>query len=78
DLFAAAAAERPGAVAVRAGNRTLDYAGLDGWADAVAARLHDEGVERGSVVGVLLERDTALLPAVLGVLRAGASFLPLD
>ncbi|MFI9119636.1 amino acid adenylation domain-containing protein, partial [Streptomyces bikiniensis] len=78
DLFAAAAAERPGAVAVRAGNRTLDYAALDGWADAVAARLHDEGIERGSVVGVLLERDTALLPAMLGILRAGASFLPLD
>ncbi|MFE6294742.1 amino acid adenylation domain-containing protein, partial [Streptomyces sp. NPDC057866] len=78
DLFAAAAAERPGAVAVRAGNRTLDYAGLDGWADAVAARLHDEGIERGSVVGVLLERDTPLLPAMLGILRAGASFLPLD
>ncbi|MFV2121050.1 non-ribosomal peptide synthetase, partial [Streptomyces sp. Act-28] len=78
DLFAAAAAERPRAVAVRAGNRTLDYAGLDGWADAVAARLHDEGIEHGSVVGVLLERDIALLPAVLGILRAGASFLPLD
>ncbi|MGW2306300.1 amino acid adenylation domain-containing protein [Streptomyces sp. NPDC001809] len=78
DLFAAAAAERPGAVAVRAGRRTLDYAGLDGWADAVAARLHDEGIEQGSVVGVLLERDTALLPAMLGILRAGASFLPLD
>ncbi|WP_103530957.1 amino acid adenylation domain-containing protein, partial [Streptomyces sp. SM11] len=78
DLFAAAAAERPGAVAVRAGNHTLDYAGLDGWADAVAARLHDEGIERGSVVGVLLERDIALLPAMLGILRVGASFLPLD
>ncbi|MGW1933648.1 amino acid adenylation domain-containing protein, partial [Streptomyces sp. NPDC001919] len=78
DLFAAAAAERPGAVAVRAGKRTLDYAGLDAWADAVAARLHDEGIEQGAVVGVLLERDTALLPAMLGILRAGASFLPLD
>ncbi|MFF2307920.1 amino acid adenylation domain-containing protein [Streptomyces sp. NPDC058128] len=78
DLFAAAAAERPGAVAVRAGNRTLDYADLDRWADAVAARLHDEGIEQGAVVGVLLERGTALLPAMLGILRAGASFLPLD
>ncbi|WP_193097123.1 MULTISPECIES: polyketide synthase, partial [unclassified Streptomyces] len=78
DLFAAAAAEHPRATAVRAGTRTLDYAGLDAWADAVAARLHDEGIENGSVVGVLMERDTALLPAVLGILRAGASFLPLD
>ncbi|MER5774786.1 amino acid adenylation domain-containing protein, partial [Streptomyces sp. NPDC002039] len=78
DLFAAVAAERPGAIAVRSGARTLDYAGLDAWADAVAARLHDEGIESGSVVAVLMERDVALLPALLGILRAGAAFLPLD
>ncbi|MCX5071918.1 amino acid adenylation domain-containing protein [Streptomyces sp. NBC_00513] len=78
DLFAAVAADRPGATAVRSGVRTLDYAGLDAWADAVAARLHDEGIESGSVVAVLMERDVALLPALLGILRAGAAFLPLD
>ncbi|MEN8652179.1 amino acid adenylation domain-containing protein [Streptomyces sp. 21So2-11] len=78
ELFAATAADRPGATAVRSGARTLDYAGLDAWADAVAARLHDEGIESGSVVGVLMERDIALLPAMLGILRAGAAFLPLD
>ncbi|WP_405789788.1 amino acid adenylation domain-containing protein [Streptomyces sp. NBC_01367] len=78
DLFAATVADRPGATAVRSGARTLDYAGLDAWADAVAARLHDEGVESGSVVGVLMERDIALLPVMLGILRAGAAFLPLD
>ncbi|SEM95930.1 amino acid adenylation domain-containing protein, partial [Nonomuraea pusilla] len=78
DLIAAAIAEGPDVVAVRAGDRTLDYAGLDAWADAIAARLHDHGIEDGSVVGVLVERDLHLLPALLGVLRAGAAFLPLD
>ncbi|MGW5029184.1 amino acid adenylation domain-containing protein, partial [Streptomyces albidoflavus] len=78
DLIASAVAARPEAVAVRCGDRTLDYAALDAWADAVAAHLHDQGVEDGSVVGVLLERGTHLLPALLGVLRAGAAFLPLD
>ncbi|WP_436740146.1 amino acid adenylation domain-containing protein [Streptomyces sp. BBFR102] len=78
DLVAAAVAARPDAVAVRCGDRTLDYAALDAWADAVAAHLHDQGVEDGAVVGVLLERGTHLLPALLGVLRAGAAFLPLD
>ncbi|WP_329114858.1 polyketide synthase [Streptomyces sp. NBC_01353] len=78
DLFAATVADRPGATAVRSGTRTLDYAGLDAWADAVAARLHDQGIESGSVVGVLMERDLPLLPAMLGILRAGAAFLPLD
>ncbi|MFD3524259.1 amino acid adenylation domain-containing protein, partial [Streptomyces sp. NPDC058653] len=78
DLFAATVAERPAAIAVRSGARTLDYAGLDAWADAIAAGLHDQGIESGSVVGVLMERDLPLLPAMLGILRAGAAFLPLD
>ncbi|WP_328726404.1 polyketide synthase [Streptomyces sp. NBC_00259] len=78
DLFAATVADRPGATAVRSGARALDYAGLDAWADAVAARLHDQGIESGAVVGVLMERDLPLLPAMLGILRAGAAFLPMD
>ncbi|WP_055572884.1 amino acid adenylation domain-containing protein, partial [Streptomyces prasinopilosus] len=78
DLFAAAAAGRPTSVAVRSGTRTLDYAALDAWADAIAARLQDQGVESGSVVGVLVERGLHLIPALLGVLRSGAAFLPLD
>ncbi|MEV6423998.1 amino acid adenylation domain-containing protein, partial [Streptomyces sp. NPDC051662] len=78
DLFAATVADRPGATAVRSGTRTLDYARLDAWADAIAARLHDQGIESGAVVGVLMERDLPLLPAMLGILRAGAAFLPLD
>ncbi|WP_032918481.1 type I polyketide synthase [Streptomyces rimosus] len=78
DLYAAVAAGRPTATAVRSGTRTLDYAALDAWADAIAARLHDQGIESGSVVGVLVERDIGLIPALLGVLRSGAAFLPLD
>ncbi|MGJ5950166.1 amino acid adenylation domain-containing protein [Streptomyces neyagawaensis] len=78
DLFAATVADRPTATAVRSGARTLDYAALDAWADAIAARLHDQGIESGSVVGVLVDRGIPLLPALLGILRAGASFLPLD
>ncbi|WP_338894782.1 amino acid adenylation domain-containing protein [Streptomyces sp. TG1A-60] len=78
DLFAAAVADRPTATAVRSGTRALDYRALDAWADAIAARLHDQGIESGSVVGVLVERGIHLVPALLGILRSGAAFLPLD
>ncbi|MGP3980114.1 amino acid adenylation domain-containing protein [Streptomyces sp. KR80] len=78
DLIAATVAETPGATAVRSGDRTLDYAGLDAWADAIAARLHDQGIEPGSVVGLLVDRGIDLIPAMLGILRTGAAFLPLD
>ncbi|MYV51241.1 amino acid adenylation domain-containing protein, partial [Streptomyces sp. SID3212] len=78
DLFAGVVAERPGALAVRSGDQHLDYAGLDTWADAVAARLYEQGVGPGSVVGVLVRRGPELVPAMLGILRSGAAFLPLD
>ncbi|HEY0640206.1 MAG TPA: amino acid adenylation domain-containing protein, partial [Pseudonocardiaceae bacterium] len=78
DLVAAVVAERPDAIAVRCGTHELTYAELDAWADAVAAHLYDHGVDEASVVGVLTERGPELLPAMLGVLRAGAAFLPLD
>ncbi|GAA3229519.1 hypothetical protein GCM10017691_21640 [Pseudonocardia petroleophila] len=78
EQFAAAAARRPAAPAVRCGDRTLSYAELDAWADAVAAHLYDTGVGAGSVVGIMTDRGPELLPAMLGVLRTGAAFLPLD
>ncbi|NUK33398.1 amino acid adenylation domain-containing protein, partial [Streptomyces lunaelactis] len=78
DLIAAAVTDRPSAIAVRCGDHKLDYAGLDAWSDAIAAHLHDQGVGAGSVVGVLIERGPRLVPTMLGILRAGAAFLPLD
>ncbi|WDZ83564.1 polyketide synthase [Micromonospora cathayae] len=78
DLVAATVAAHPHAVAVRSGDREIDYATLDAWADAVAAHLWNQGVEAGSVVGLLTERGPDLVPAMLGILRTGAAFLPLD
>jgi len=68
----------PKAVAVVALDRTLDYATLAAEAAAVAASLHHAGVRRGAAVGVLLERDSRLIPALLGVQMAGAAYVPLD
>jgi amino acid adenylation domain-containing protein len=56
----------------------LTYAELGHRANAIAARLLAAGVERGEIVGVLLERSTAMVAAWLGILRAGAAYLPLD
>ncbi|WP_328346046.1 polyketide synthase [Micromonospora sp. NBC_00421] len=78
DLVAATMAARPDAVAVRSGARRIDYATLDSWADAIAAHLYDQGIGAGSVVGLLTERGPDLVPAMLGILRVGAAFLPLD
>ena len=77
-LLLAQARRTPDAVAVLAGGRTLTYAQLDARSGAIAGALRAAGVARGDRVGLLLERDLDLLPAVLGALRAGACYVPLD
>ncbi|MFB7468605.1 amino acid adenylation domain-containing protein [Streptomyces sp. NPDC056224] len=80
--FEAQAARTPLAVAVRAagpgGGEQLDYATLDRLADGVAARLRAMGIGPGRTVAVLLPRTPRLLAALLGVLKSGAAYLPLD
>lgn len=62
-------------VAVVDGATELTYAELHRRSDAVAVALGDV---RGAVVGVLLPRSAEFVVAVLGVLKAGAAYLPLD
>nr|WP_062330537.1 non-ribosomal peptide synthetase [Herbidospora sakaeratensis] len=75
---AAHARRAPDAPAVRCAGETVSYADLDGRADAVARRLIGLGVGRGDVVGVCLDRGPLLLPALLGVWRAGAAYVPVE
>ncbi|MEV0681658.1 amino acid adenylation domain-containing protein [Actinosynnema sp. NPDC050436] len=78
DLIADRVAERPSAVAVSAPDGQLTYRELDRRAARLAGALRAHGVGPDSPVGLLLDR-TALLPVgVLGVLKAGGGYVPLD
>lgn len=68
----------PDAVAVRHGSARLDYAALDRWSEAIAHRLRDRGVRHGDPVAVCVSRGPAAVAAVLGVLKAGAHYVPVD
>ena len=76
--FAAQVARTPDAAAVLDASRTLTYAQLDRRARADRARLRGAGAGPEQVVAVALPRSADLIAALLGVLRAGAVYLPLD
>jgi amino acid adenylation domain-containing protein len=78
ELVAGWVAATPTAVAVRAGRDALTYAELDRRAARVAASLAAAGVRAEDRVGVAIPRSTEAVVTFLGVLRAGAAYVPLD
>ncbi|MEH6836540.1 MULTISPECIES: amino acid adenylation domain-containing protein [Falsihalocynthiibacter] len=78
DLFSAQVRQTPNALAVRASDGTRSYAQVEEFAFKVASALHADGLEREEPVAVFMQR-TADLPAVLlGIMRAGGAYLPID
>lgn len=77
EQFAAQVARTPDAVAVSAEGVRLTYRELDERANQLAHRLVGLGVQRADSVAVLLERSPELIVAILGVVKAGAVYIPL-
>ncbi|WAP59562.1 amino acid adenylation domain-containing protein [Streptomyces sp. S465] len=79
ELFDAQAARTPGAVAVvGAGGEVWSYGELRERSDRVAGVLAARGVGRGDLVAVVLERSVDVVAVWLGVVKAGAGFVPVD
>jgi amino acid adenylation domain-containing protein len=78
DLFQAQVRATPDAAALWHEGRTTTYARLNARANQVARRLRALGVTPETVVGVCLRRTPELVAAILGVLKAGGAYLPLD
>ncbi|HWE61028.1 MAG TPA: amino acid adenylation domain-containing protein, partial [Chloroflexota bacterium] len=77
-LIASQAKRTPDAVAVVGSGRTLTYSELDRRADRLAYQLRALGVEREALVGLCMDRSIDLVIGLLGILKAGAAYVPLD
>ncbi|AKU98435.1 Malonyl CoA-acyl carrier protein transacylase [Labilithrix luteola] len=78
ELIAASARRVPERVAVRTGAAALTYGELAVRAEAVSSALRTMGIGSGDRVGLMTERNIHLLPALVGTLGAGATYVPLD
>ncbi|NPC80484.1 amino acid adenylation domain-containing protein, partial [Pyxidicoccus fallax] len=77
-LFAAQAARTPDAAAVMFRDERLTYRELNQRAGLLATWLGEQGVKRGTVVCLCLERSVEMVAAVLAVLSTGAAYVPID
>ncbi|MFI5707862.1 non-ribosomal peptide synthetase [Kribbella sp. NPDC051620] len=76
--FRSAVARYAGDPAVAQDGRTWSYQELDTMSTAVARGLLPQGVAPGDLVAVAAVRDVRLIAGILGVLKAGAAYLPID
>lgn len=77
-LFEEQAAKTPNATAVVSGNEQISYAELNQRANQLARHLQAMGVRSETIIGIFLERSPDMIIAMLGVLKAGGAYLPLD
>ena len=77
-LFAAQVERTPNAIAVVFNDEQLSYRELNARANQLAHELQKLGVGPDSIVAICLERSLAMVVSVLGILKAGAAYLPLD
>lgn len=77
-VFERVARRFPEAVAVTDGERQLTYQELDWRAEQLAQTLHAAGVGRDRLVGLCVERSCDLVVGMLGILKAGGGYVPVD
>ncbi len=78
NLFETAAKRAPNRIAVECGEQSLTYSELNARANRLADFLRRSGVKPGNCVGICLDRSLDLVVGLLGILKAGAAYVPMD
>src|SRR6202041_2749510 len=78
DIFAATARQYPDKTALIFQDEELTWSALDAWANRIAAYLMKKGIGRNDAVGIGGQRGLELHAAILGIVKAGAAYVPID
>ncbi len=78
ELVTEQAARTPERIAVSAGEQTLTYAELEAEANRLAHHLTSLGAQPEQRVAVFVDRSLPMVTAILGILKSGAAYVPLD
>src|ERR1700752_48877 len=78
EMFSRTAAEFGSQIAIQRGGRCITYAELEAESNRLANFLRNGGAVKGTIVGLLSDDPIAIITGILGVLKAGAVFVPLD
>jgi len=78
DLIRVQTNATPDAIAITDGARKITYGQLDQRADQLASHLRSLGAKREVPVGLCMRRSSSLVIGALGILRAGAAYVPMD
>ncbi|MGO4879184.1 amino acid adenylation domain-containing protein [Pedobacter psychrotolerans] len=79
DLFEEQVLKNPDYVAIVFEDQQLTYRQLQEETDRIAHYLyHQQGVKAGDFVGLMLERELYLIPFIMGILKVGAAYIPID
>ncbi|MGA5696828.1 amino acid adenylation domain-containing protein [Bacillus bombysepticus] len=77
-LFEEQVKQNPNQIAIVCNEKEITYKQLNIKANQLARRLLDQGVKRESIVGVMMERSIEMIVGILGILKTGGAYLPID
>ncbi|MBE6052206.1 MAG: amino acid adenylation domain-containing protein [Clostridium sp.] len=78
DIFEETARENKDKIAVVSGDRSLTYGELDEKSNQIAHSLIGQGIENNDVVAILCDKSIDTIVGILGIVKVGAAYLPID
>lgn len=78
DLFENTAKKYPDKIALIAKDRNLTYSQLNEEANKIANFLRKKGIKNGDIVGLISTRTSKMILGILGIIKSGAAYLPID